>query len=1238
MKNTFEFPANLQVFIKLLIYFSFIILFSSTSFSQLEINNVEAKLKIVDKLKIVEITYDLSGNENPDGCVINIEGKLNDGKKDYDIMIIDTVKELEGDFGIVKGNGSKKITWHAELSILNYPGPNTFKCKIRLSSTTKEPTGASLKINKLKTNAFEVHGDVMIKDLNKTGAFTSSCPNGKGDWYKTTVDNTATFYMSNNVQGFPWYIGNPQYAGSPTGQGCTSFIATKDLGTKQEQIWVCFSNEHNRKAKDVNVWSEWELQIRCYRKIKDDGSGTVEYAVLGFINRSNVWSAEDYFEDYKLDVAFKTNSVEAYSNEFEISVIRKSWYYFDPITGKTILHFHVEDLKEDTGWKGSGTNKIRCENVLISVNEYMYFDGKYIEIDTTVGLASLVCDGRFYIKDVPELFSDKKYDLEIWKGPLSLKLGSTLVASTLAGTGFLLSGMYLCSFAVIPQNLTFIGGAGTKAIGVKLDVDIMVDGLDQSCGSTTELDILTLTGFRILGLQITNEGWGFDGINIQNIGFQKDPMKVIPKVPGGKTEGGICLKDLLINVNRPEETIELGGSIKFSPFIDEAALGFKLRKGELDAFRIKFKLEPDYGIPIGIPYPPPAHLFAFLGGELDIKGIKKPPLDIKGSVYVGQNGQMLAGPLKKLGRAFEITGSIHLNFNSPMLIELIGQINLLKIVDTWIGQGEVSCAYRPYENFSLKGGIKLIDFGSGSWLADGSATGTFSWSPPENYIGLQLKGMIQVPELFKNNTFFRDINIALKLPWKLSDSWLDVKNLEASAQLDLNFPYHLGIWSLYANFNYPSGDPRLLSLSQGSAKHLLKTMYIDNTPVLSLYPKLDEEKGVPIINTNQKNSDIISQLKESCASVPADATMDRLFIKVFGYSELPSSYIQSPGGNQFFNTKSDSTIIKFVGDGENSNAALWMIINPTPGEWKVCIQNPKETDSIYAFSLEKQSPPFVLNTKSEGREIVFEWESNASSDSSTVDLFIDNDNKNYDGLYIGSVKEKIGKFRYSLTDSLSNCSYYAYGVRWDNGFSSKSYSSKIHQNTKNSLLPPSNVSAISDINGNTKICWNSSIDPNTTGNSILVKDEFGNDSLYASVNSRDTCIEIQIVNHETKKIFIVSFDKYAHSGCWSQAVDITTGLEYDETASFDASSPGIAIIPNPATAEATIKINLPRASNIELALYDLLGNKLGRLAGGNYEAGLLKTTINADEFTNGTYFIRLQTDSEVITAKLIIIK
>jgi hypothetical protein len=85
------------------------------------------------------------------------------------------------------------------------------------------------------------------------------------------------------------------------------------------------------------------------------------------------------------------------------------------------------------------------------------------------------------------------------------------------------------------------------------------------------------------------------------------------------------------------------------------------------------------------------------------------------------------------------------------------------------------------------------------------------------------------------------------------------------------------------------------------------------------------------------------------------------------------------------------------------------------------------------------------------------------------------------------------------------------------------------------------------------------------------------------------------------------------------------------------------IHPNPFNPQTTISFSLPRTEGVEIGIYDLTGRRLTVLAHRSFAAGTHALSWNGRDsqdraMPSGTYFVHLETASEVATRKVMLIR
>ncbi len=118
------------------------------------------------------------------------------------------------------------------------------------------------------------------------------------------------------------------------------------------------------------------------------------------------------------------------------------------------------------------------------------------------------------------------------------------------------------------------------------------------------------------------------------------------------------------------------------------------------------------------------------------------------------------------------------------------------------------------------------------------------------------------------------------------------------------------------------------------------------------------------------------------------------------------------------------------------------------------------------------------------------------------------------------------------------------------------------------------------------------------------------------------------------------------SKSWSMRGEITLTNEKVPVSNeeiADSDLPSVPLLkqnyPNPFNPSTNIEFVLPKASNVTLKVYNILGQEVATLFDGKKSAGSHTILFNADAgFASGIYLYRLQTQNQVITKKLTLIK
>jgi hypothetical protein len=83
-----------------------------------------------------------------------------------------------------------------------------------------------------------------------------------------------------------------------------------------------------------------------------------------------------------------------------------------------------------------------------------------------------------------------------------------------------------------------------------------------------------------------------------------------------------------------------------------------------------------------------------------------------------------------------------------------------------------------------------------------------------------------------------------------------------------------------------------------------------------------------------------------------------------------------------------------------------------------------------------------------------------------------------------------------------------------------------------------------------------------------------------------------------------------------------------------AATDGVAVSPNPFAHRATLSFTLAEASDVRLAVYDVLGREVATLVGGRVEAGVHQAAFDGSALAPGLYVYRLTADGTVYSGRM----
>ena len=82
----------------------------------------------------------------------------------------------------------------------------------------------------------------------------------------------------------------------------------------------------------------------------------------------------------------------------------------------------------------------------------------------------------------------------------------------------------------------------------------------------------------------------------------------------------------------------------------------------------------------------------------------------------------------------------------------------------------------------------------------------------------------------------------------------------------------------------------------------------------------------------------------------------------------------------------------------------------------------------------------------------------------------------------------------------------------------------------------------------------------------------------------------------------------------------------------------VSSYPNPFNPEATIRFDVSKSQQVRLSVFNELGQQVMVLVNGRLEAGQHEARLAAYGLPSGAYFVRLETDTGVVTRTVVLMK
>jgi len=136
-----------------------------------------------------------------------------------------------------------------------------------------------------------------------------------------------------------------------------------------------------------------------------------------------------------------------------------------------------------------------------------------------------------------------------------------------------------------------------------------------------------------------------------------------------------------------------------------------------------------------------------------------------------------------------------------------------------------------------------------------------------------------------------------------------------------------------------------------------------------------------------------------------------------------------------------------------------------------------------------------------------------------------------------------------------------------------------------------------------------------------------------------TEVDFDSTNARYIKIVLTQSNQSQWASIWKiEAYGTSSGLNDNLTPDIPSKFELSQNYPNPFNPSTKIDFSVPRNSNVEIIIYDILGNKVTELVNGFKDAGNYTVVFNASNLSSGIYFYRLRAGNFAETKKMILLK
>ncbi len=828
----------------------------------------------------------------------------------------------------------------------------------------------------------------------------------------------------------------------------------------------------------------------------------------------------------------------------------------------------------------------------IYINNYLRFTGDFI-LDTNNH--EITSTGKWFVYSPAEPADE----YTLLDGDVSGSYTSNIVYLDYNESNMQNASM-MFGVKIYPDEISFVGGL--YASGITVNGYFYLPGIKSGCD-----------GNPVDEINFTNMIFEEYGINLNNM-----------LLPSLSPDPSACFSNLTAMYDATQDKLTLSGDFSI-PWLTVKGLG-EVQGGNLStinlySFRFESAAIGETGMSI-----------RKVGGT--VSGVNNPPMEmtLDGTIVTSSPDYM----------EFDIGGVVHF----PSQIDFVAseaRIILEHTYEQWQIVGPMTGMINVVSHVDIDGDIVAGSIDGENYVLDGEGNFKYQWSPDERLRG-GFKGDVTVtdfPDEFPYDALelFWDGEFPVKL--KNANLWIQDKKVMG----DLHFGNLIGSLNFTLDLEKVYGQDGFLVVGKGAQNlnGMLRKDWDKKEKVQNYDPNKFEGQSLPMLQRKKEGTQAISNND----TLNLTGGVDKVYIRIMSDTQVPGSYLLDPNGTKHDANddppKDTNVVYKKAANGKKG---YWIIKGEFPeGEW-IAGSDPDETkpgDYRDVFATFNQRDIELAITKNEN-DVTVEWNNTAVPAGPYLEFYLALDTNDVNGLFIGTADENTGQFNYTLADTLPECMYYLYVLRFEDENVDRYYSTEELWNNKGNLMPPDIASSV--YYGTTKKLVVSWTDPNTIDNiqGYLIRLTYtdGTEEIISRPYAGKTSIEIDIdIDHEnnpTLEIAIAAYTTDGYQSCWSTVEGVLVDVEDYPLAGFENGDDRLSLFPNPVSDATNIRFKVVASSNVTISVYDLLGTEVVVLANDYYSEGIYDVSLKSDKFISGTYYIKYQAGDYTRTKLMVISK